>query len=419
MKSKLQWDYYVFELRSGRKSRPVEVFAPMGREAALLGVGAQEGELVMPRPLGAAERAVRATLARKRFPAKQLSLLFGEISRFLKVGAPVRGALAVFARQSSSPYIRGVLGAMAFRLAGGSTLLEAMRLFPDVFDTVACSVVSSGEAGGGARLREGFVSLMELFERKSSVTGKVIAASVYPAGIFCALVLGLVAGGMFLLPKMAGTLKNYNVEMPRASQFLMDACGKLRDYPALAVLVVGAAAGFFACVPLVIKSRPAQWLVLRLPGSGPVFRNMILSRVLKVYAMLYESGAAVQRTFEILANVAGHWEYRRYFLRIGGDAARGVPLPAAFFRAQDDIPRDGMRLAMYVKVGEDTASLPFVLKQQAQYMESDLKLFLEMIPPLLSGVLLVSLAPGVLFAGYVLLMPYFVMMQSLVSQISL
>src|SRR5213593_4679550 len=85
---------------------------------------------------------------RKKVKAKELAIFTRQFSVMIDAGLPLVQCLEILASQQENKFFQKILAGTRAQVEGGSTLAEALRKHPKVFDDLYCNMVAAGEAGG-------------------------------------------------------------------------------------------------------------------------------------------------------------------------------------------------------------------------------------------------------------------------------
>src|SRR6478609_2736531 len=179
---------------------------------------------------------------------KELAIFTRQLGTLIRAGMPLLRGLEVLARQQPNPKFRRIIEALAESIRSGSTLSDAMKRHPRVFDRLYINMIKAGEAGG---LLEAVLDRLARFQEKSrQLRGKIRAAMVYPVIVLA--VAGSILAGLlvFVVPKFkqifADLLKG--APLPPLTQAVLTVSDLVKNH-ALVVLAVGIvlwiAFGFF------------------------------------------------------------------------------------------------------------------------------------------------------------------------------
>src|SRR5438445_7210819 len=103
----------------------------------------------------------------------------------------------------------------------GSTLSEAFGKHPRCFDRLYVNMVKAGEAGGALEVI--LQRLADFKEKSQSLKRKVTGAMIYPVVVILVAVAILTFIMLYIIPKFEKIFKDFNLELPLITLWLMTA----------------------------------------------------------------------------------------------------------------------------------------------------------------------------------------------------
>jgi len=80
--------------------------------------------------------------------AKEAAVFFRQFSVMIDAGLPLVQCLEILGANQENAFFQKTLTSIRTTVEGGSTLANAMRLHPKVFDDLATNMIEAGETGG-------------------------------------------------------------------------------------------------------------------------------------------------------------------------------------------------------------------------------------------------------------------------------
>ena len=122
---------------------------------------------------------------------KDLVVFTRQFSTMIDAGLPLVQGLTILAEQSENRTFKNILKEVTKDVEGGSTLAEAMRKHPKVFDALFVNLVAAGEVGG--ILDTIMRRLADYIEKAEKLKKRIKGAMTYPL-IIVAIALIVRAG---------------------------------------------------------------------------------------------------------------------------------------------------------------------------------------------------------------------------------
>src|SRR5438094_1662817 len=175
-------------------------------------------------------------------PAKDLAVFTRQFSVMIDAGLPLVQCLEILATQQENKGFARVLAGVRLSVESGSSLANALRQYPKVFDDLYCNMVEAGETGG--ILDTILQRLSAHIEKAVKLARAVKSALIYPVAVV------VIAGGVvFLLlwkvvPIFSTLFKAMQVDLPLPTVIVMQ-LSTMAGYAA-PILIILIPVGFFA-----------------------------------------------------------------------------------------------------------------------------------------------------------------------------
>jgi general secretion pathway protein F len=340
----------------------------------------------------------------KRVGAAALSVFFAQLGDLLQSGVPLLRSLEILERQTNKPALAVVLAQVREDVAEGTRLAEALRSHPRVFGELAVSMVRAGEEGGF--LEDVLKRIAQFTEQQEDLKGRVVGALAYP--LFLMVVGGLVVTGliMFMVPQFAPIFERLEEkgELPLATKILMTASTGLQKYWFWMLFPIAGGIWWFRSFT---ESEEGRTILdrarLNIPGAGPIFRSLAISRFCRILGTLLKNGVPILPSLRIAKDATGN----RVLSAAIGAAADSISTGKSLAKPLSTCGQFPVEVVEMISVGEEANNLEQVLLDIADGMERRTYRRLELFVRLLEPLLLLVLAVMVLFLVIALLLPVF------------
>src|SRR5205085_8812115 len=151
---------------------------------------------------------------------KQLTTFARQFSTLQDAGLPVLRSLKILEGQMKPGVLKNSLMDVVDDVESGSTLSEAFGKHPRCFDRLYVNMVKAGEAGGALEVI--LQRLADFKEKAQSLARKVKGAMVYPIAVLTVAVGILTFIMIVIIPKFQKIFKEFDMQLPWATQTLMD-----------------------------------------------------------------------------------------------------------------------------------------------------------------------------------------------------
>ncbi|MDD4412350.1 MAG: type II secretion system F family protein [Patescibacteria group bacterium] len=338
----------------------------------------------------------RVTLSQKLIFAKNFALM-------LKSGLTVSEALEVLIKTLGSGRLKIVLNEILTSVRSGSSLSQAMTRYPKVFSGFFIGSVYAGENSG--RLTQNFEVIADELGKEKELINKVKGALIYPIVVFsAAIILGIVLS-FVVLPKIIPMFEGLKMKLPIATVILIKLAKFLKAYGQEAA--IGLILAFFGTwFGLTRKrSRPfAHGLILRLPISSKISRNLNVSRFCRTLASMLSSGLNIIESLEVSGNTLSNWHYRRAIEQVRRGVDKGGKV--SDYLVQYNFLFPDMMIRM-IAVGEETGKLEETLFYLADSYESEVDEAAKNLSATIEPALLIIIGLAVGFLALSIITPVY------------
>ncbi len=199
----------------------------------------------------------------------QLILFTEELADLLDGGLQLEQALRVMHERQESPAIRRVSGRIREQVREGAMFSKALQQASPSFDELYCNLAAAGEVSGS--LPQILRRLSESITQMHDLQARVVAALVYPAFLFGALIVLLVVFSTVLVPQFSEMLSKSRAKLPFMMQMLIDFTDFMGHWWWLGATIVTMVVLLFRS--FIAKEKGRLWwdrAKLNIPLFGPV-----------------------------------------------------------------------------------------------------------------------------------------------------
>src|SRR5919202_4208156 len=220
---------------------------------------------------------------------KDIVIFTRQFATMIDAGLPLVQCLDILATQLDNMAFRDVLTKVKVKVESGSTLADALKEHPKVFDTLYVQLVAAGEIGG--ILDTILNRLAAYIEKNEKLKSKVKGAMVYPSIVLTVAIGVTVVLLLFVTPTFEKMFKDFGGAMPAPTQIVIDLSKFLQKY--ILVMVGVSIAGIVALQTCknTQKGRE-QWdrFVIQTPVFGPLIRKVAVARFTRTLGTMISSG---------------------------------------------------------------------------------------------------------------------------------
>jgi type IV pilus assembly protein PilC len=312
----------------------------------------------------------------------------------------------MLADQTKNNYFKGVIQTIRKDVEAGSTLNEAKRKYPKVFDDLYCNLVASGEQSGSldVMLRR----LAEYLENVVKLRAQVKQAMTYPLAV---LVFSIVVT-IFMMWKVVPVFSNIFIElgadMPLLTVLVLAVSNFVQKYILFIFIGLIGSVFLFRYIKKTTSGRKIlDQATLKMPLFGGLLQKVALSRITRTLATLLSGGVPMLESLKITSTTAGNVILEERIMEARTVVSEGGNLTDAF-KEKAHFP---LMVTQMVSVGEATGTLDGMLGKLADFYDDEVEAAVGSLLSILEPILLIVV--GGLIGAIVISMylPVFSLMQ--------
>lgn len=331
-----------------------------------------------------------------------------QFATLIGAGLPLSDSLRTLVEQTQSKPMKAVVEDILANVEAGKSLSEALKLHPDVFNTVYLSLVAAGEMSG--TLDTSLERLANQDEKDEAMLSSIRGAMIYPAILFVVIIAVLVFMMVQVVPQVVDLYDSMDETLPSITQVLVSIMGFLMStWGALLVVLVIAIALLNQYRKTTAGKRVFALVKLNVPIFKGLFQRLYMTRFARTMEMLLGTGVAMLDAMKISAKATANAAVEEILLKAADKVKAGKPLSESLKDKDYILPL----VPQMASIGEESGKIDEMLGRAATVYENELDEKIKNISTLIEPVLMVIMAAliGVVLMGT--LMPIY----SLVSSI--
>lgn len=383
------------ETRKGEKKKG-EIDA--ANEAALRGILRRQGLAsitIKPKPKDLADYL---PFLKKKVKEKEIVIFCRIFSTMINAGLPLIQCLELLAQQEQNKTFAKVIRSIKEDIEGGSTLSDALKKHPQIYDDLFVNLVSAGESGG--ILDVILQRLSNYMEKAMKLKSKVKGAMTYPASV---LVISIAVVALLLvkvIPVFKKMFEGFGSELPGPTQFLINVSEVAQKYFLVAIVAVAVAVYAFRRFYKTEKGTLLiDDLILKAPVFGPLLKKVAVARFSRTMATMMASGVPILEGLAIVSKTAGNKIIENALMRVRKSISEGKTIA-------EPLTETGIFPPMVVQmiaVGEATGALDTMLGKIADFYDDEVDAAVDAMTALLEPFMMVFLGGvvgGMIIAMY-------------------
>jgi type IV pilus assembly protein PilC len=339
---------------------------------------------------------------------KELAIFTRQFSVMIDAGLPLVQALESLGSQMENKVFKKVVTAVRTEVEGGSTLANAMRNQPKVFDDLYTNMIAAGEAGG--ILDTILQRLSTYIEKNVKLKRAVRSALIYPCSILT-IAMGVVTLILvYVVPTFMTLFAGLGVPLPIPTQIVISASHFLTRYGLFILFGLGLFIVAFRSYYSTEAGRfTVDGLLLKLPVFGILLRKIAVARFSRTLSTLITSGVPLLEALDVTAKTAGNAVIEKAIVDTRKAVEQGRTIVDPLKQSNIFPPM----VTQMISVGEQTGAMDSMLTKIAEFYEEEVDAGVKDLLTAMEPMLIVFL--GVVVGGVVISMylPLFTLIDKL------
>ena len=347
-------------------------------------------------------------LQSQKVKLKDLAVYSRQLSVLIDAELPLIQGLTILAEQTKNKYFKQVIKDVRSDVEAGSTLNQAKKKFPRVFDDLYCNLVASGEQSGSLDIM--LRRLSEFLEKIVRLRSQVKQAMIYPSSIVIFAILVVIFMLWKVIPVFANIFLELGATLPSLTAFIVSMSNFVQKYILFVFLGIIAIIFVFRYVRRTDSGRKViDRMLLRMPLFGALLEKVGLSRVTRTLSTLLSGGVPMLESLKITSTTAGNVIIEDQIMRARSLVAEGTSLTDAFKEA-GHFP---FMLIQMIGVGEATGTLDEMLSKLADFYDEEVEAAVATLLSVMEPVLLIFVGGMVGTIVVSMYLPIFSLIQQL------
>lgn len=334
---------------------------------------------------------------KQRVSEKEVVVFARIFATMINAGLPLIQCLDLLGKQEKNRAFAKVIGSVKEEIEGGSTLTDALKKFPKVFDDLFVNLVAAGESGG--ILDVILQRLSGYMEKSMKLKSKVKGAMTYPISVLV-VSIGVVAVLLLkVIPVFKTMFEGMGSALPAPTQLMVDASQFAQDY--FLYMAIGLTALVYAFRRYYATERGTlvvDDLILRLPVFGPLVKKIAVAKFTRTLSTMMTSGVPILEGLSIVSRTSGNKIVEIALLKTRKSISEGKTIAEPLMETDVFPPMVGQMIA----VGEATGALDTMLSKIADFYDAEVDSSVDAMTALLEPFMMVFL--GGLVGGMIIAM---------------
>ena len=325
-----------------------------------------------------------------KITAKDVVIFTRQFSTMIDAGLPLVQGLTILAEQTENKTFQNVLKRVTKDVEGGSSLAEALKKHPKVFDALYVNLVAAGEIGG--ILDTILQRLAAYIEKAEKLKTRIKGAMTYPIIVVGVAVLVIAVILIFVIPVFQEMFSSFGKALPVPTQIVVNMSDFLKGN--IHYVIVGFIVFVFAFKKYrnTKKGRKqTDALALKLPVFGNLLKKSAVARFTRTLGTMISSGVPILDALEIVAKTSGNVVLEEIIYEVRSSIAEGQTIAEPLSEAAI-FPR---MVVQMISVGEATGALDTMLNKIADFYDDEVDAAVEALTSMLEPLLMVFLGGAI------------------------
>lgn len=344
-----------------------------------------------------------------RVKLRDLIIFSHNLSTMMTAGLSLSRALSILERQTKNATFKATIKTLIEDISHGNTFSGSMEKFPKVFSPVFISMVRAGEESGG--LSQSLLVVGDQLEKSYVLKKKIKGAMIYPAVVIS--VLGIIGVLMFIyvVPTLAATFKDLNVELPTSTKVIMWISDTLANHFLLGLMgFIAVVAGIWGILRTKQGHRAFESSLFYIPVVGGLVRQSNAARTTRTLSSLLSSGVDMVEAITITKDVLQNSYYKEVMDIAADRVQKGIPLSSVFKEKEKIYP---LLVGEMIEVGEETGKLSEMLLNVAIFFEDEVDSATKNMSTIIEPLLMVVIGASVGFFAISMISPMYSVMSGI------
>jgi type IV pilus assembly protein PilC len=332
-----------------------------------------------------------------KVPAQLIAIFTRQFSVMIDAGLPLVQCIEILGGQQENKNFKRALITIRQDVESGSSLADAMRKHPKVFNDLYTNMVAAGEAGG--ILDTILQRLAAYIEKAVKLNSQVKSAMIYPVAVISIAIIVVAVILWKVIPVCASLFAGLGATLPLPTRVVIVLSNFIADYWWLIGITVFTVVFSLKRYHETQKGkRVLDGILLKMPIMGDLMRKIAVARFCRTLSTLTSSGVPILDGLQITARTAGNSIVEDAIMATRKSVEEGKTISEPL----GDTDVFPTMVVQMIAVGEQTGALDTMLSKIAEFYEDEVDTAVAGLMKLLEPILIAFL--GVAIGGIVIAM---------------
>jgi type IV pilus assembly protein PilC len=315
----------------------------------------------------------------------------------INAGLPLIQCLDLLALQEQNKTFAKIITTVKEDIEGGSTLHDALKKHPRVFDELFVNLVAAGESGG--ILDVILNRLSNYMEKAMKLKSRVKGAMTYPVIVLVVAVAVVALLLVYVIPVFKKLFEGMGGQLPGPTQFIINVSEFTQSYFLFMI-------GFLAVFVYIFRRyyrtekgrRTVDAAVLKAPVFGPLIKKVAVAKFTRTLSTMLGSGVPILEGLSIVSKTAGNVIIESAIMKTRQSISEGRTIAEPLAETDVFPPM----VVQMIAVGEATGALDSMLAKIADFYDDEVDTAVGALTAMLEPFMMVFL--GVIVGGMIICM---------------
>ena len=338
-----------------------------------------------------------------RVSLREKIVFINNLAGMLTAGLTLYRALEVERNQTQNAAFKKMLTGVLASINQGQPLSEALAQYPATFSSLFTAMIHASEESGNLSktLKEIGVTL----EKSSSLSSKVRGALLYPAIIFCTIIVVAILMLIFVVPTLTRVFADLGAKLPLPTRLIVT-LSDFMVHNALWVFVglglIGVGGYIFARIEKTRRLR--DMFVLYTPIVRTIITEVHVAQTARTLSSLLVSGIEMTHALEVTKDVLQNTYYKDVLIKACAAVERGETLSSVF---KNEVRLYPIMVGEMIAVGEETGAIAQMFLEIAEFYEEDLDQKTKNLSTIIEPVVMLVIGVAVGFFAIAMISPMY------------
>lgn len=336
----------------------------------------------------------------KKVKQEEINIFSRQLVTLIKAGLPLLSSLSAVVEQTKNPVMKETALGLIKSIESGSSLSEALRRYPPIFNSLYVNTVRAGEAGGA--LDEVLARLADLGEHEARSLAKIKSALRYPIAAISVLIIGFFVLVTFVVPQFVTIFETFKGNLPLPTRILIWLNMAIKKYWYI-ILILGVVSVFAFKKFAATKSgrRILDRVKLKAPIVGQIVFLTTMSRFARILAIMLKSGVPLLASLDMVARATGNAVVEDAVKDITASVNQGKTMsaPMAKSRVFSTV------MVQMMAIGEETGKIDELMFRVSDYYDEQSDNLINNLSTMIEPVLILFLGGVVLLLALAIFLP--------------